>query len=137
MKTTLFGLAAQAADFAMLCVDAPSGVGTYGSILDRTRSFAHDTHRTLVDTTREHFSCAITLDVPVFVVINKIDLCSKSSIQQTVTCLTYLLKHGHGSFQLDPYVVQREEDLVKAADMFVEKRFAAMILSADDDIRLF
>ena len=66
----------------------------------------------------------MTLDVPVFVVINKIDLCSESSIQQTVTCLTYLLKHGHGSFQLDPYVVQREEDLVKAADMFVKKRFA-------------
>jgi hypothetical protein len=27
MKTTLFGLAAHAADFAMLCVDAPSSVG--------------------------------------------------------------------------------------------------------------
>ncbi|CAF3272896.1 unnamed protein product [Rotaria socialis] len=100
MKTTLFGLAAHAADFAMLCVDAPSSV---------------------VDTTREHFSYARTLDVPVFVVINKIDLCSKTNIQQTITCLTYLLKHGIGSTQLRPYVVQREEDLVKAADMFVEK----------------
>ncbi|CAF3036359.1 unnamed protein product [Rotaria sp. Silwood2] len=100
MKTTLFGLAAHAADFAMLCVDAPSSV---------------------VDTTREHFSYARTLDVPVFVVINKIDLCSKTSIQQTITCLTYLLKHGNGSSQLRPYVVQNEEDLVKAADMFVEK----------------
>jgi GTPase len=61
------------------------------------------------------------LDVPVFVVINKTDLCSKTSIQQTITCLTYLLKHGNVSTQLRPYVVQREEDLVKAADMFVEK----------------
>jgi GTPase len=75
----------------------------------------------LVDTTREHFSYAITLDVPVFIVINKIDLCSKTSIQQTITCLTYLLKHGHASVQLEPYVVQKEEDLVKAADMFIEK----------------
>ncbi|CAF4977968.1 unnamed protein product [Rotaria sp. Silwood1] len=100
MKTTLFGLAAHAADFAMLCVDAPSSV---------------------VDTTREHFSYARTLDVPVFVVINKIDLCSKTSIQQTITCLTYLLKHGNGSTHLLPYVVQTEEDLVKSADMFVEK----------------
>ena len=56
-----------------------------------------------------------------FVVINKIDLCSKTSIQQTITCLTYLLKHGHGSTHLLPFVVRREEDLVKAADMFVEK----------------
>ncbi|CAF5134018.1 unnamed protein product [Rotaria sp. Silwood1] len=100
MKTTLFGLAAHAADFAMLCVDAPSSV---------------------VDTTREHFSYARTLDVPVFVVINKIDLCSKTSIQQTITCLTYLLKHGNSSTHLLPYVVQTEEDLVKSADMFVEK----------------
>ncbi len=100
IKTTLFGLAAHAADFAMLCIDAPSSV---------------------VDTTREHFSYARTLDVPVFIVINKIDLCSKTSIQQTITCLTYLLKHGNSLNQLQPYVVKKEEDLVKAADMFIEK----------------
>jgi GTPase len=75
----------------------------------------------LVDTTREHFSYAITLDVPVFVVINKIDLCSKTSIQQTLGCLTYLLKHGNSSIQLEPYVVEKEQDLLKAAEMFVEK----------------
>jgi len=101
MKTTIFGLSAHAADFAMLCVDAPSSV---------------------VDTTREHFSYAITLDVPVFVVINKIDLCSKTSIQQTIGCLTYLLKHGNSSIELEPYVLEKDEDLVKAADMLVEKR---------------
>jgi len=100
MKTTLFGLAAHAADFAMLCVDAPSSV---------------------VDTTREHFSYAITLDVPVFVVINKIDLCSNTSIQQTIGCLTYLLKHGNSSIKLEPYVLEKDEDLVKAAEMFVGK----------------
>jgi GTPase len=100
MKTTLFGLAAHAADFAMLCIDAPSSV---------------------VDITREHFSYARTLDVPVFIVINKIDLCSKTSIQQTITCVTYLLKHENSSNQLQPYFVQKEEDLVKVADMFIEK----------------
>ncbi|CAF1106639.1 unnamed protein product [Rotaria sordida] len=100
MKTTISGLSSRAADFAMLCVDAPSSV---------------------VDTTREHFSYAITLDVPVFVVINKIDLCSKKSIQETIGCLTYLLKHGHSSIQLESYSVQNEEDLVKVAEMFVAK----------------
>jgi GTPase len=64
----------------------------------------------------------LTLDVPVFVVINKIDLCSKTSIQQTIACLTYLLKHGHKSIQFDPFLVQKEEDLVKAAELFAEKR---------------
>ena len=105
MKTTLFGLAAHAADFAMLCVDAPSSV---------------------VDTTREHFSYARTLDVPVFIVINKIDLCSKTSIHQTINCLNYLLRSGHGTNQLEPYVVQREEDLVNVADMFVEKSICSI-----------
>ena len=118
MKTTLFGLSAHAADFAMLCVDAPSSVGRLTSL--RASSFLSE-HSHLVDTTREHFSYAITLNVPVFVVINKIDLCSKTSIQQTIGCLTYLLKHGSGSSQLEAFVVNKEEDLLKAANMFVDK----------------
>lgn len=100
MRTTIFGLAAHAADFAMLCVDAPSSV---------------------VNTTREHFSYAITLNVPVFIVINKIDLCSQATVQQTIGCLTYLLKHETNSVHLEPYVVKDEEDLVKVADEFVNK----------------
>ncbi|CAF2400862.1 unnamed protein product [Rotaria sp. Silwood2] len=100
MRTTIFGLSSRAADFAMLCVDAPSSV---------------------VDTTREHFSYAITLDVPVFVVINKIDLCSQKTVQETIGCLTFLLKHGHSSIKLESYAVQNEEDLVKVAEMFVAK----------------
>ena len=75
----------------------------------------------LVDTTREHFSYARTLDVPVFVVINKIDLCSKTRIQHTITCLTYLLTEENSSTHFQPYVVQKEEDLVIVADMFVEQ----------------
>ncbi|CAF5130179.1 unnamed protein product, partial [Rotaria sp. Silwood1] len=86
MKTTIFGLSSRAADFAMLCVDAPSSV-----------------------------------DVPVFVVINKIDLCSKKTIQETIGCLTYLLKHGHSSIKLESYAVKDEEDIVKVAEMFVAK----------------
>ncbi|UJR16202.1 hypothetical protein I4U23_003112 [Adineta vaga] len=100
VKTTIFGLSANAADFAMLCVDAPSSV---------------------VDTTREHFSYAITLDVPVFIVINKIDLCSETSIQQTIGCLTYLLKHGNTSNQLEPFIIDKHEDLIKVAERFVQK----------------
>jgi GTPase len=118
MKTTLFGLSSHAADFAMLCVDAPSSVGMF---YFNKKSLIFSYESDLVDTTREHFSYAITLDVPVFVVINKIDLCSKTSIQQTIGCLTYLFKHGSGSVHLEPYAVQKEADLVKTADMFVEK----------------
>ena len=131
MKTTLFGLSAHGADFAMLCVDAPSSVGECStspqSVLISVCS---------VETTREHFSYAITLDVPVFVVINKIDLCSKASIQQTIGCLTYLLKHGSGTTPLEAFVVKEKEDLLQAANMFVEKRlcpiFAVSCLSGEN-----
>ena len=121
MKTTIFGLSSDAADFAMLCVDAPSSVGML-LLLASNFFFPNKTIFLLVDTTREHFSYAITLDVPVFVVINKIDLCSRTSIQQTIGCLTYLLKHGNTSIKREPYVLEKEEDLVKATEMFVEKR---------------
>lgn len=116
MKTTIFGLSSDAADFAMLCVDAPSSVGMSVLNVSPMAFFS------LVDTTREHFSYAITLDVPVFVVINKIDLCSKAVIQQTIGCLTYLLKHGNNLIKHEPYVLEKEEDLVKAAESFVAKR---------------
>ena len=89
-----------------------------------------------VETTREHFSYAITLDVPVFVVINKIDLCSKTSIQQTINSLTYLLKHGSGSVPLEAFAVEKKEDLLRAANMFVEKRicpiFAVSCLTGEN-----
>lgn len=106
MRTTIFGLAAHAADFAMLCVDAPSSV---------------------VHTTREHFSYAITLNVPVFIVINKIDLCSEASIQQTIGCLAYLLKHGTNSVHLEPYVVKTEEDIVQIAERFMKKSICPIL----------
>lgn len=75
----------------------------------------------IVDTTREHFSYAVALEVPVFVVINKIDLCSKDYVQKTIGSLSYLLKHSSHSFAVESYVVKNEEDLVKTAELFVKK----------------
>ncbi|CAF1402357.1 unnamed protein product [Rotaria sordida] len=90
----------------MLCVDAPTGV---------------------VDTTREHLSLAIALGLPVFVVINKIDMCSQATIQQTLECVTSLLKRGDDSVQFKPYFIQNEADLIKAADMFVKKHICPIL----------
>ncbi|CAF1139779.1 unnamed protein product, partial [Didymodactylos carnosus] len=98
MKTTVFGLAAHLPDFAMLVINGSTGV---------------------VGTTREHFGFALALQVPVFVVINKIDLCSKGSVQQTVECLRYLLQHT--GIKLEPFFVETTDDVVQAADKLVEK----------------
>ena len=121
IKTTIFGLSAHAADFAMLCIDAPSSVGAFVCIRFLRKRKVFFFCLFLVHTTREHFSYAITLDVPVFIVINKIDLCSKTSVQKTIECLTDLFKYENNSIQLDSYVVKDEEDLFKAAEMFIKK----------------
>ncbi|CAF1360564.1 unnamed protein product [Rotaria sordida] len=99
MKIAVFGLAALHPDFATLCVDAPTGIGMFSFLKG----------------------------LPVFIVINKIDLCSQATIQQTLECLTSLLKRGDGSVQLKPYFIQNEADLTKAADMFVNKNICPIL----------
>ncbi|CAF1448341.1 unnamed protein product [Rotaria sordida] len=55
------------------------------------------------------------------------NLCSQATIQQTLECLTSLLKRGDGSVQLKPYFIQNEADLTKAADMFVNKNICPIL----------
>ena len=54
-KTTVFGLTGYAPHFAMLVVSANTGG--------------------LVGTTREHLGYALALEVPIFFVVSKLDLC--------------------------------------------------------------
>jgi len=100
MRTTIFGLSAHAADFAMLCIDAPSGV---------------------VETTKEHLSCAIALNVPVVVVVTKIDLCTKADVQKIVDSLTELLTHQNGSKPIQAVFVDKQDDLLPLANMLVAR----------------
>ena len=66
--------------------------------------------------------------MPVFIVINKIDLCSKIRIQHTIACLKYLLEQEDSSCQLLPCIIEEEKDLVKTANMFIEKRICPIFL---------
>jgi GTPase len=59
--------------------------------------------------------------MPVFIVINKKDLCSAASLQQTIRCLIYLIKYGSVVKPLEFFNVKTNEDLLKAANMFVDK----------------
>lgn len=71
LKTTVFGLMALHGHFAMLVVSAICGVA---------------------GTTREHLGLALALEVPIVVVINKIDLASQESLSGTISQLEVLLK---------------------------------------------
>lgn len=123
MRTTLFGLCAHAADFAMLCVDAPSSIGSR-SFISVHRFFKRKTCLLLsflVDTTREHLSYAVALDVPVFVVINKIDLCSEKRVLETVDGLIDLLQKSYAPKRLQGIHLKDKEQFSQIADIFVEK----------------
>uniref|UniRef100_A0A3B3Z4Z0 Tr-type G domain-containing protein n=1 Tax=Poecilia mexicana TaxID=48701 RepID=A0A3B3Z4Z0_9TELE len=72
LKTTVFGLTSYCPDFAMLVVSANTGIA---------------------GTTREHLGLAMALKVPIFIVVSKVDLCSRGTMERTVRQLERVLKH--------------------------------------------
>uniref|UniRef100_A0A087Y1M5 GTP binding protein 2b n=1 Tax=Poecilia formosa TaxID=48698 RepID=A0A087Y1M5_POEFO len=71
LKTTVFGLTSYCPDFAMLVVSANTGIA---------------------GTTREHLGLAMALKVPIFIVVSKVDLCSRGTMERTVRQLERVLK---------------------------------------------
>lgn len=105
MKTTVFGLTGYSPDFNMLLINATSGIA---------------------GTTKEHLGFSMALDVPVFVVINKIDACSEKALKQTLSTIEFLLKSpGCGKI---PLIVETDDDAVLAAQRFVEPRICPVFL---------
>ena len=67
-------------------------------------------------TTKEHIGLAMALQVPIFVVVSKIDLCPAGLIQRTLDQLTRLLS-GPGCKKV-PYRVESDDNAVTAARSF-------------------
>ena len=99
LKTTIFGMTGHAPDFTMLMVGANAGV---------------------VGMTKEHLGLALALNVPVFVVITKIDMCPNNVLQNTLKLLQRVLKSS-GCRKI-PVMVQNEDDVVIAATNFATER---------------
>mmetsp|Transcript_34584 Transcript_34584/g.39179 ORF Transcript_34584/g.39179 Transcript_34584/m.39179 type:complete len:501 (+) Transcript_34584:168-1670(+) len=85
LKTTIFGLVGLLPDYAMILIGANMGV---------TRM------------TKEHLGIALSLKVPIFIVITKVDLAPENVYKKTLDTLTTILKK---SAQRLPVTV-REED---------------------------
>jgi len=96
-KTTVFGLTGYAPHFAMLVVSANSGG--------------------LVGTTREHLGYALALEVPIFFVVSKLDLCEGSkgreTIESTIKQLESILTSP--GVKKVPYRVTSEDSALTAA----------------------
>ncbi|KAJ7413541.1 GTP-binding protein 2 [Pitangus sulphuratus] len=97
LKTTIFGLTSYCPDFAMLVVSANTGIA---------------------GTTREHLGLAMALKVPFFIVVSKVDLCSKATVERTVKQLERILKQP-GCNKL-PLLVNSDDDAVTAAQQFAQ-----------------
>ncbi|XP_026135042.1 GTP-binding protein 2-like isoform X2 [Carassius auratus] len=92
LKTTIFGLTSYCPDFAMLVVSANTGIA---------------------GTTREHLGLAMALKVPIFIVVSKVDLCSRGAVERTVQQLERILKQP-GCNKV-PMLVSSTDDAVTAA----------------------
>lgn len=69
---------------------------------------------------KEHLGLALALNVPVFVVITKIDMCPTNVLHDTIKLLVRILK-SPGCRKI-PVMVQSSDDVVLSATNFVSER---------------
>lgn len=74
----------------------------------------------LVGMSKEHLGIALALNVPVMVVITKIDICPPQILEQTITQLSKILK-SQGARKI-PIFIKNREDCVNTATQFISRR---------------
>lgn len=99
LRTTVFGLLGTSPDYVMLMVAANNG---------------------LIGMSKEHLGIAMALNVPVLVVITKIDICPPQILQQTIAQLTKILK-SPGARKI-PIFIKSKEEVINTATQFVSER---------------
>lgn len=99
LKTTVFGFTGHAPHFAMLMIGANMGI---------------------VGMTKEHLRLALALNVPVYIVVTKVDMCPPTVLEETMTLLMKILK-SPGCRKV-PMLVSSEDDVVVCASNFVSER---------------
>ena len=99
LRTTVFGLLSSSPNYCLLMVAANNG---------------------LIGMSKEHLGIALALNVPVMVVITKIDICPPQILQQTITQLTRILK-SPGARKI-PIFIKNREETVNTATQFVSQR---------------
>ena len=116
LRTTVFGLLSSSPNYCLLMVAANNGLigmSKYGSSHPRKDTEDSSEHR-------EHLGIALALNVPVMVVITKIDICPPQILQQTITQLTRILK-SPGARKI-PVFIKNREDTIETATQFVSQR---------------
>lgn len=99
LRTTVFGLLSSEPNYCLLMVAANNG---------------------LIGMSKEHLGIALALNVPVMVVITKIDMTPPHILQQTLTQLTKILK-SPGARKI-PIFIKNREECINTATQFVSQR---------------
>ena len=99
LRTTVFGLLSSSPNYCLLMVAANNG---------------------LIGMSKEHLGIALALNVPVMVVITKIDICPPQILEQTITQLTRILK-SPGARKI-PIFIKTREETITTATQFVSQR---------------
>uniref|UniRef100_A0A6G1SM22 GTP-binding protein 1 n=1 Tax=Aceria tosichella TaxID=561515 RepID=A0A6G1SM22_9ACAR len=99
LKTTIFGMTGNNPDFVMLIVGANSGI---------------------VGMTKEHLGLALALNVPVYIIVTKVDMCPANVLADTLNTIQRLLKSP--SCRKIPVMVATEEDVITSATNFATER---------------
>jgi len=99
LKTTVFGMTGHIPDFCMLMIGSNAGI---------------------IGTTKEHLGLALALNVPVFVVVTKIDMCPPNILQETIKLLIKILK-SPGCRKI-PVLVSSKDDAIVTATNFTSER---------------
>ena len=101
LKTTIFGMVGGFIDYGMLLLGANMGVQRM---------------------TREHLSIALALNVPLFVVVTKVDIAPDHILKQNLKKMRSILKKGGRT----PYKVRNLEDVLIASEQVQHKQIVPM-----------
>lgn len=74
----------------------------------------------IIGMTKEHLGLALALQVPVFVVVTKIDMCPANVLEDTLKLLQRILK-SPGCRKM-PVLVQNRDDVICSATNFSSER---------------
>lgn len=92
LKTTVFSLTAMHADYAILVVNALTGIDA--------------------GTNKQHLSLALALELPIIVVLNKIDLCQSQLVEQQLDRIKELISSSFCGHKM-AIIIEKVEDVVE------------------------
>ncbi|KAI6090279.1 P-loop containing nucleoside triphosphate hydrolase protein [Hypoxylon rubiginosum] len=99
LRTTVFGLLSSSPNYCLLMVAANNG---------------------LIGMSREHLGIALALNVPIMVVVTKIDICPPNILEQTIQQITKILKSP--AARKMPIFINNREECINTATQFVSQR---------------